>query len=329
VGGAARAFAATSFGEWDLYGAFLEKSVDWLTGDGRVALIVPSRWLTARWAGPLRAHLAARRAVVAVIELGAAQLFANATTYASIAILGGAAQPGARPIHRHGAGGWRTDALDLARLGDAPWIAAAPTRRGRGPAPALTLGEVAVIAKGAGTNADAVFVLPAARRDGRWLISGDAVIEADAGGRACAGATSARRRPRGACCRTSTALVPGRVERVAAGGGVPGGAAIAARGPRARAVRRRSLPRVRPAAEPPLPPRPGAEGGHPRRGADAAGVDRSRRRAGPGLGVRGAAAPTRRRGGRTSSASRRSWRRRRWRRGSTARAYRCAAATGA
>ena len=173
-------FAATSFGEWDLYGAFLERSLDWLAGDGRVALIVPSRWLTARWAGPLRAHLAARRAVVAVIELGAAQLFANATTYASIAILGGAAQPGARPIHRHGAAGWRTDALDLARLGDAPWIAAAPRRRARGPSPRLTLGEVAVIAKGAGTNADPVFVLPAARRDGRWLTCGDVVIEADA-----------------------------------------------------------------------------------------------------------------------------------------------------
>ena len=172
-------FAATSFGEWDLYGAFLEKSVDWLAGDGRVALIVPSRWLTARWAGPLRAHLAARQAVVAVIELGAAQLFANATTYASIAILGGAAQPGARPIHRHGAAGWRTDALDLARLGDAPWIAPAPPRRARGPA-SLTLGEIAVIAKGAGTTGDPVFVLPDARRDGRWLRAGDVVIEAAA-----------------------------------------------------------------------------------------------------------------------------------------------------
>jgi adenine-specific DNA-methyltransferase len=39
-------FVATSFGEWDLYGAFLERSLDWLAGDGRVALIVPSRWLT-------------------------------------------------------------------------------------------------------------------------------------------------------------------------------------------------------------------------------------------------------------------------------------------
>jgi hypothetical protein len=155
-------FVATSFGEWDLYGAFLERSLDWLAGDGRVALIVPSRWLTARWAGPLRAHLAARQAVVAVIELGAAQLFANATTYASIAILGGAPQPGPRPIHRHGADGWRTDALDLTRLGDAPWIAPAPQRRARGPA-SLTLGDVAVIAKGAGTNADPVFVLPDAR----------------------------------------------------------------------------------------------------------------------------------------------------------------------
>lgn len=37
-----------------------------------------------------------------------------------------------------------------------------------------------MIAKGAGTNADPVFVLPDARRDGRWLRAGDVVIEAAA-----------------------------------------------------------------------------------------------------------------------------------------------------
>ena len=87
------AFAATSFGEWDLYGAFLERSLDWVGPAGQIGLIVPSRWLTARWAGPLRAHLAGRGAVHAVIDLGAEQVFARATTYASIAIL--AARPAA------------------------------------------------------------------------------------------------------------------------------------------------------------------------------------------------------------------------------------------
>jgi adenine-specific DNA-methyltransferase len=48
-------FVATSRGEWDLYGAFIERSLTWVRPGGRVGLIVPSRWLTAQWAQPLRA----------------------------------------------------------------------------------------------------------------------------------------------------------------------------------------------------------------------------------------------------------------------------------
>lgn len=171
------ALVATSHGEWDLYGAFLERSLDWLAPDGRVALIVPSRWLTARWAAPLRGHLAARGAMRAVIDLGETQLFAGVLTYTSIVEM--AAAPTTTPMRlvRKVDGAWREDAVDVAALGDAPWrpTSAAPRRAG-----GLTLGDVAVIAKGTGTNADGVFVLPDARVRGRWLESGDVVIEAAA-----------------------------------------------------------------------------------------------------------------------------------------------------
>lgn len=171
------AFAATSFGEWDLYGAFLERSLDWVAPGGRVGLIVPSRWLTARWAAPLRAHLAGRGAVRALVELGADQVFARATTYASIAILApGPARGPAVLVRRRGAG-WERSVLDTRARGDAPWLGAAPPR---GTSRRLTLGDVARIAKGTGTNADRVFVLPGAIADGAWVRSGDVVVEAAA-----------------------------------------------------------------------------------------------------------------------------------------------------
>ncbi len=171
------AFAATSFGEWDLYGAFLERSLDWVHADGRVGLIVPSRWLTARWAARLRAWLAERGAVRAVIDLGAEQVFDRATTYASIAIL--APRPSTEPaiLYRRIRGAWERGELDTRARGDAPWLgpAAAPPRSGR-----LTLGDVARIAKGTGTNADRVFVLPDAIVDGALVRSGEIVVEAAA-----------------------------------------------------------------------------------------------------------------------------------------------------
>lgn len=176
------AMHATSHGEWDLYGGFLERSLDWLAPEGRVALIVPSRWLTARWAAPLRGYLATRGAMRAVIDLGETQLFAGVLTYPSIVEMAAAATTAPMRLVRKVDGAWRDDAVDVGALGEAPWRPAMPAtaRRSGGSSTARTLGEVAVIAKGTGTNADGVFVLPAARVRGRWLESGEVTIEAAA-----------------------------------------------------------------------------------------------------------------------------------------------------
>lgn len=174
-------FAATSFGEWDVYGAFLERTLDWLAPGGAAVWIVPSRWLMARWAGPLRAHLAARGAVRQVIDLGARQLFAAATTYASIVVMGTGGGPRPMRLTRHDGQAWRGVDLDVATLGAAPWIEPAPgggrAARRQG-ADAATLGAVARIAKGVGTNADRVFVLPDAMVRGRWVEFAGGAIEA-------------------------------------------------------------------------------------------------------------------------------------------------------
>jgi hypothetical protein len=158
-------FAATSSGEWDLYAAFIERSLAWVRPGGRVGLVVPSRWLTAQFARGLRAELAAAGALRAVIDFGAAQVFPDATTYASVVVLERPAiaspPPHVAVARRDDDGAWDVGELDGRRLDGAPWrlpvgaAARAFARLAGGP----TLGDVARIAKGAGTNADPVFIV--------------------------------------------------------------------------------------------------------------------------------------------------------------------------
>jgi SAM-dependent methyltransferase len=170
-------FAATSHGEWDLYAAFLERALAWVRPGGRVGLVVPSRWLTSRTAGRLRAHLAG--AVEDIVDFGASQVFDGATTYASVVVMerprGVAGATVATIARRHDAA-WSVSVLDTARLGAAPWIVAPTGYLAAAGGPRL--GEVACVAKGAGTNADRAFVLEDARWDGEVVRAGDVVVEA-------------------------------------------------------------------------------------------------------------------------------------------------------
>jgi hypothetical protein len=154
-------YAATSSGEWDLYAAFVEQALEWTAEGGEVGLVVPSRWLTARCAGLLRAKLAAARAVRGLVLFGAEQIFPGATTYASVVFLSRA--PAQRvAVARRDPSGWQVGQVPAAELGPAPWRLSVGRRRalverltGQGP----QLAQVARVAKGAGTNADPVFVL--------------------------------------------------------------------------------------------------------------------------------------------------------------------------
>ncbi len=180
------AFAATSYREWDLYAAFLQRSLRWAAPCGEIGLVVPSRWLTAQFAAPLRRELAAARAVRTIVDFSAAQLFPDATTYASLVFLtrrsGGAphvdvarwigaagAVPGMPPARAvpssssaRPANGWRQGRVRSSTLGAAPWaldVGVVGRRLARLAASAPALGEIARIAKGAGSNADPVFLL--------------------------------------------------------------------------------------------------------------------------------------------------------------------------
>ena len=73
------AYLATSHGEWDLYGAFLEHKLRWLSPEGEAGMIIPSRWLTARNTSRLRKSLGTRGLVRGVVDFGATQVFPGAT----------------------------------------------------------------------------------------------------------------------------------------------------------------------------------------------------------------------------------------------------------
>ena len=158
------ALAATSYGEWDLYAAFLERALTWARPGGEIGLVVPSRWLTAKNGAPLRERLAALRAVRRIVDFGAAQLFAGATTYSALVYLTRAGTDRVRVVRRG-----REGEVSHATLGRAPWVLAIGdearllARLTNGTRP---LGELARVAKGAGTNADGVFLLEAAAADG-------------------------------------------------------------------------------------------------------------------------------------------------------------------
>lgn len=178
--------AATSLGEWDLYGAFLEQALAWTAPGGEIGLVVPSRWLTAAFAAPLRAHLARLRSVRGIVDFGADQVFPGATTYASVAFL--TRTPTSRvAVARRSRTSWTLGHIDSGSLGEAPWrlstgrpLAVIDRMRGRGP----ELGNIARIVKGAGTNADPVYVLESARKDGDLIMgrsrarSADVAVEA-------------------------------------------------------------------------------------------------------------------------------------------------------
>jgi SAM-dependent methyltransferase len=167
-------YAATSHGEWDLYAAFLEQSLDWLRPGGEVGFVLPSRWLTASFAARLREKLARENAVRALVDFGARQLFEGATTYAALVFLSRrtATRAGTRVhIARLGEASWQLGAVRGRDLDGRPWRVAIGAggdllaRLEGGP----RLGDVARIAKGAGTNADRVYLLEEVRRKGALI----------------------------------------------------------------------------------------------------------------------------------------------------------------
>ena len=182
-------FAATSVGEWDVYGAFIEKALQWIRPGGRIGMVVPSRWLTAQFASRLRAQVGAH--VETIVDFGSQQLFADATTYIAVVVMQRAPDATANEVARtssngpsnaailapptaggqavavahHQANAWHLASVPRRALANvaAPWALrpAPPMRSGD-----VTLGDVALLVKGVGTNADSIFVVEPVATDG-------------------------------------------------------------------------------------------------------------------------------------------------------------------
>lgn len=164
-------YAATSFGEWDVYAAFIEQSLEWLAPGGEAGLVVPSRWFTATFARKLREKLGQAGAVRALVEFGALQIFPNATTYAAVVFLS-RSRSSHVDVARYTEQGWQCGSITSSSLTAQPWRLTLNERRtlleelgSRAPC----LGQVARIAKGAGTNADRVYVLDRAQVGSKYV----------------------------------------------------------------------------------------------------------------------------------------------------------------
>ncbi len=155
-------YAATSHGEWDLYAAFLEQGLRWLGEGGQLAMVVPSRWWTAKWAGPFREMVASRGALTALVDFGDTQMFSGATVYASLCFAS-AARSSRVEVARRRAAGWALGSVDRGELlGNGAWDLSVGTSRSiatKLKASGVVLGDIARIAKGTGTNADGVFLI--------------------------------------------------------------------------------------------------------------------------------------------------------------------------
>lgn len=145
-------YAATSYKEWDLYAPFIEQALAWAAPSGEIGLVTPSRWLTAAFAGPLRARVAP--SLRRVVDLGARQVFTGATTYTALVFLRRAPVDEVEVV--------RADLerrVPTRQLGSAPWSLGESAELARLRRVGPPLGSLARIAKGAGSNADPVFLL--------------------------------------------------------------------------------------------------------------------------------------------------------------------------
>ncbi len=85
-------------GSFDLYGAFVELSQEWVGETGRMAFIIPNRFLVVKYAEKLRQHFL-KTAAMGVVDLSQENVFADAAVYPIVLHL----QFGVAPQYRVGA----------------------------------------------------------------------------------------------------------------------------------------------------------------------------------------------------------------------------------
>jgi hypothetical protein len=98
---------ATATGKYDLYYLFIERAIALAASAGRIGMIVPNKLFHTRAASRLRAMLAGAKRLEEIVDFGDAQVFARATNYSCLLIMG-EELPNRRPPTYSRVGAWLT-----------------------------------------------------------------------------------------------------------------------------------------------------------------------------------------------------------------------------
>jgi len=80
-------YTAASKGNYDIYVVFVERALQLLNNQGRMAYILPHKFFQAKYGEPLRGLVARGRHLAQVVHFGDQQVFAGATTYTCLLFL--------------------------------------------------------------------------------------------------------------------------------------------------------------------------------------------------------------------------------------------------
>jgi hypothetical protein len=131
-------YASAAEGNYDIYVAFIERSLALLRAGGRSGFIVPTKWWQAAYGAPLRRLLSAGRHFAEAFDFGHEQVFDDPTTYTSLAIF--TKDPAAEVLYcRASPAEIRRVGIERARplwehelafhdLGEGPWYPGVPRR---------------------------------------------------------------------------------------------------------------------------------------------------------------------------------------------------------
>lgn len=86
-------FHSASFGNYDLYVLFIEKTLKLLSSNGMSGMILPNKFFTAEYGNAVRLLLAGKKAVFQINNFATNQVFENATTYTCLLFLSN------QPVH--------------------------------------------------------------------------------------------------------------------------------------------------------------------------------------------------------------------------------------
>ncbi len=86
-------YCSAQKGNYDIYVIFIEKGSELLNQNGRLGFILPHKFFTAKYGGPIREYIYQKKTLHSVVHFGHQQIFSGATTYTCLLFLSNCSQP--------------------------------------------------------------------------------------------------------------------------------------------------------------------------------------------------------------------------------------------